>query len=305
MELHYSKEVKKALKKHIPVVALESTIISFGMPYPTNLEVALKCEAIIRENGAVPATIAVVGGEIKVGLEKEELEFLATTKDIVKVSRRDLAYVVARKLNGATTVASTMMIAKMAGIPVFATGGIGGVHRNFKNTLDVSADLEELGNTNVTVVCAGAKAILDLSKTMEYLETKGVLVVGYKTDYLPAFYSAKSNILVPVRLDSPKEIADVIKAKKDLGLYNGLLVTNPIDEQYEIPSNKINEAIDLALKRMEENKITGKAVTPYLLKEIVGITKGSSLEANKHLVYANCELASKIVVELYKNEETK
>ena len=228
----YSKEVKNALLNNLPVVALESTIISHGMPYPTNLEVARKCEEIVRENGAIPATIAIINGDLVVGVDEEQLEYLATSKDILKVSRRDMAYVVANKLSGATTVAATMMIAKLAGIDVFATGGIGGVHRGVEETWDISADLEELAITDVCVVCAGAKAILDLPKTLEYLETKGVLVVGYNTNDLPAFFTRNSGIEVPIRIDTPLEIARVIKAKKDLKINNGILITNPIEEKY-------------------------------------------------------------------------
>lgn len=294
----YSKEVKNALLNNLPVVALESTIISHGMPYPTNLEVARKCEEIVRENGAIPATIAIINGDLVVGVDEKQLEYLATSKDILKVSRRDMAYVVANKLSGATTVAATMMIAKLAGIDVFATGGIGGVHRGVEETWDISADLEELAITDVCVVCAGAKAILDLPKTLEYLETKGVLVVGYNTNDLPAFFTRNSGIEVPIRIDTPLEIARVIKAKKDLKINNGILITNPIEEKYSFDKVKMDNAIQTALIEMNNLKITGKQVTPYLLSKINEITKGQSLEANKHLVYNNCKLAALISKEL-------
>ena len=294
----YSKEVKNALLNNLPVVALESTIISHGMPYPTNLEVARKCEEIIRENGAIPATIAIINGDLVVGVDENQLEYLATSKDILKVSRRDMAYVVANKLSGATTVAATMMIAKLAGIDVFATGGIGGVHRGVEETWDISADLEELAITDVCVVCAGAKAILDLPKTLEYLETKGVLVVGYNTNDLPAFFTRNSGIEVPIRIDTPLEIARVIKAKKDLKINNGILITNPIEEKYSFDKDEMDNAIQTALIEMNNLKITGKQVTPYLLSKINEITKGQSLEANKHLVYNNCKLAALISKEL-------
>lgn len=294
----YSKEVKNALLNNLPVVALESTIISHGMPYPTNLEVARKCEEIVRENGAIPATIAIINGDLVVGVDEKQLEYLATSKDILKVSRRDMAYVVANKLSGATTVAATMMIAKLAGIDVFATGGIGGVHRGVEETWDISADLEELAITDVCVVCAGAKAILDLPKTLEYLETKGVLVVGYNTNDLPAFFTRNSGIEVPIRIDTPLEIARVIKAKKDLKINNGILITNPIEEKYSFNKDEMDNAIQTALIEMNNLKITGKQVTPYLLSKINEITKGQSLEANKHLVYNNCKLAALISKEL-------
>lgn len=294
----YSKEVKNALLNNLPVVALESTIISHGMPYPTNLEVARKCEEIVRENGAIPATIAIINGDLVVGVDENQLEYLATSKDILKVSRRDMAYVVANKLSGATTVAATMMIAKLAGIDVFATGGIGGVHRGVEETWDISADLEELAITDVCLVCAGAKAILDLPKTLEYLETKGVLVVGYNTNDLPAFFTRNSGIEVPIRIDTPLEIARVIKAKKDLKINNGILITNPIEEKYSFDKDEMDNAIQTALIEMNNLKITGKQVTPYLLSKINEITKGQSLEANKHLVYNNCKLAALISKEL-------
>lgn len=296
----YSKEVKYAIDNNLPIVALESTIISHGMPYPTNLEVAKKCEETVRNNGAIPATIAIINGDLVVGVDEEQLEYLATSKDILKVSRRDMAYVVANKLSGATTVAATMIIAKLAGIDVFATGGIGGVHRGVEETWDISADLEELAITDVCVVCAGAKAILDLPKTLEYLETKGVLVVGYNTNDLPAFFTRNSGIEVPIRIDTPLEIAKVIKAKKDLKINNGILIANPIEEKYSFDKVEMDNAIQSALIEMNNLKITGKKVTPYLLSKINEITKGQSLESNKHLVYNNCKLAALISKELKK-----
>lgn len=296
----YSKEVKYAIDNNLPIVALESTIISHGMPYPTNLEVAKKCEETVRNNGAIPATIAIINGDLVVGVDEEQLEYLATSKDILKVSRRDMAYVVANKLSGATTVAATMIIAKLAGIDVFATGGIGGVHRGVEETWDISADLEELAITDVCVVCAGAKAILDLPKTLEYLETKGVLVVGYNTNDLPAFFTRNSGIEVPIRIDTPLEIAKVIKAKKDLKINNGILITNPIEEKYSFDKVEMDNAIQSALVEMNNLKITGKKVTPFLLSKINEITKGQSLESNKHLVYNNCKLAALISKELKK-----
>lgn len=296
----YSKEVKYAIDNNLPIVALESTIISHGMPYPTNLEVAKKCEETVRNNGAIPATIAIINGDLVVGVDEEQLEYLATSKDILKVSRRDMAYVVANKLSGATTVAATMIIAKLAGIDVFATGGIGGVHRGVEETWDISADLEELAITDVCVVCAGAKAILDLPKTLEYLETKGVLVVGYNTNDLPAFFTRNSGIEVPIRINTPLEIAKVIKAKKDLKINNGILITNPIEEKYSFDKVEMDNAIQSALVEMNNLKITGKKVTPYLLSKINEITKGQSLESNKHLVYNNCKLATLISKELKK-----
>lgn len=301
-KIKYNSEVLHALENNLPIVALESTIISHGMPYPANLEVAKKCEQIVRDNGAVPATVAIINGEIIVGVTEEQLEYLATSKEVLKVSRRDFAYVIANKLSGATTVAATMMIAKMANIALFATGGIGGVHRGVEQTWDISADLEELATTDVCVVCAGAKSILDLEKTLEYLETKGVLVVGYQTNELPAFFTRESGIEIPIRMDSPLEIAKTLKTKKDLNITQGILITNPIDGKYSLNKKEIDETISNAIKEMEEQNIKGKKVTPYLLSKINELTKGESLNANKQLVYSNCKLAALIAVEL-KNYE--
>lgn len=293
-QIKYSEEVLKAIQNNLPVVALESTIISHGMPYPDNLEVARKCENIIRENGAVPATIAIIKGQIVVGINEEELEYMASSKDILKVSRRDLPYVISQKLSGATTVATTSLIANLAGIYFFATGGIGGVHRGVSETWDISADLEELGMTNICVVSAGAKSILDLPKTLEYLETKGVPVVGYNTSIFPAFFCNESSEKVPLRLDTPKEIADMIKVKWDLGLNGGILVANPIDRKYSLSKEMIDNVINEAILEMNSLNIIGKEVTPFLLAKINEITKGNSLAANKQLVYSNCKLAAQI-----------
>ncbi len=296
--LKISPEVKKALENNLPVVALESTIISHGMPYPKNAETALKCEEIIRENGAVPATIAIIKGVLCVGLSREEIEYVAKEgHNVVKVSRRDIPVVVANKLDGATTVAATMYIASLAGVKVFATGGIGGVHRGAEVSMDISADLDELGNTSVAVVCAGAKAILDLEKTLEYLETKGVPVIGYGTDMLPAFYTRTSVYKVNYRMDTPLEIAKTLKVKWDLGLDGGVLITNPIPEEYSLDESVMNVAIDKAISMMNEQGIKGKDQTPFLLKTIVELTGGNSLESNIKLVFNNCKLAAQIAKE--------
>lgn len=298
--LSISKEVQAALDAGKPVVALESTIISHGMPYPQNVEMAKTVEQIIRDNGATPATIAIMDGQFKIGLEEADLERLASEKPVAKVSRRDLPEVFAKKMLGATTVATTMIGAHLAGIKVFVTGGIGGVHRGVEETMDISADLEELGQTPVTVVCAGAKAILDLPRTLEYLETKGVPVVGYQTDYLPAFYTRTSEYRLNTRADEPKEIAEMMKASNALGLPAGILVTNPIPEQYEIPHEKIEAIIQAAVKEADEKGIRGKDSTPFLLGKIVELTDGASLETNIQLVYNNAKLGAKIAAEYAK-----
>lgn len=295
--LDISPEVKQALEKNQPVVALESTIISHGMPYPQNVETALKVEEIVRKNGAIPATIAVINGRLKAGLSKEEITILGKEGlNVTKVSRRDLPVVVANKQNGATTVAATMIIAELAGIRVFATGGLGGVHRGAEHTFDISADLQELANTSVAVVCAGAKSILDLGLTMEYLETYGVPVVGYQTEKLPSFFSRTSPFDVSVKLDSAKQIADMIKVKWDLGLKGGVVVANPIPEQYAMDEQIISVAIEKALQESVEKGIKGKETTPFLLAKVVEITGGDSLEANINLVFNNAKLASEIAV---------
>jgi len=295
--LEVSNEVSEALKAGKAVVALESTIISHGMPYPQNVETALKCEAIIRENGAVPATIGIIGGKLKAGLSKEEIDYMGKTSGIAKVSRRDIPYIIAKGLDGATTVASTMIIADLAGIKVFATGGIGGVHRGAETTMDISADLEELSDTSVAVVCAGAKSILDLGLTLEYLETKGVMVLGNETEELPAFYTRKSGFKVDYKVDTPKEFAEILKAKWDLGLKGGALIVNPIPEEYSMDENLITDVIDKAIGEAAENGIKGKETTPFLLAKVKEITEGASLVANIELVYNNSKLAAKIAKE--------
>ena len=299
--LKISEEVRYALEHGKPVVALESTIISHGMPYPDNVKTALTVEKTVRENGAVPATIAIIKGVPTVGLSKEEIEHLGKegTK-VVKVSRRDIPVVIAKKLDGATTVASTMIFAETAGIKVFATGGIGGVHRGATETMDISADLEELHQTNVTVVCAGAKSILDLGLTLEYLETKGVPVLGYKTDELPAFFTRKSGFKVDYRMDSPEEIAAAVKAKDALGLSGGMLVANPVPEEYSMDPDKIEAVISEAVEEAKALGIAGKKVTPFLLEKIRNVTGGDSLFTNVKLVLNNAALAAKIAVELTK-----
>ena len=291
-------EVKEALEQGKAVVALESTIIAHGMPYPKNVETALAVEEVIRKNGAVPATIAIIDGVIKVGLTPEEIEYLGTAKGVLKVSRRDFPVVMAKKMDGATTVAGTMMAAAMAGIKVFVTGGIGGVHRGAGETHDISADLEELKQTNVTVVCAGVKSILDIAGTLEYLETKGVPVVTCGGDYFPAFYSRSSGIPAELREDDPKVIADMIKAKDELGLGGGMLVACPVPEDDEIPFEKMDGVINEALKECEEQGIKGKRITPFLLSKVEDLTEGASLEANIKLVLHNAEVGAKIAVGL-------
>ena len=288
-------EVAQAIREGRPVVALESTIISHGMPYPQNVETALNVEKIIRENGAVPATIAIIGGRLKAGLTAEEIEYFGKKGTaITKASRRDLAALCARGEDGATTVTTTMMIAYMAGIKIFATGGIGGVHRGAETTMDISADLEELANTPVMVICAGAKAILDLNLTLEYLETHGVPVIGYGTEELPAFYSRHSGLKVDYRMDSPEEIAAVFKVQADLGMKGGMLVTNPIPQEYAMDDQGINEAIEQALREANEQGIHGKETTPFLLARVKDLTGGDSLEANIKLVYNNAKLAAQV-----------
>lgn len=289
-----SKEVQEAVENDQPIVALESTIISHGMPYPQNVEMANRVEEIIRENGAVPATIALMDGKIKVGLEEEDLKVLASSGDVAKVSRRDMAEVLAKGTLGATTVATTMICAHMAGIKVFVTGGIGGVHRGYEEHMDVSADLIELGQTPVAVVCAGAKAILDLPRTLEYLETQGVPVIGYQTDYLPAFYSRESEYKLNTRAESPEEIADRMHMSDKLGMKASNLVVNPIPKEHEIPHEEISVIIQQALEEEKAAGVKGKDSTPFLLGKIVELTEGRSLEANIQLVYNNAVLGAKI-----------
>ncbi|MCF7926031.1 MAG: pseudouridine-5'-phosphate glycosidase [Candidatus Izimaplasma sp.] len=295
--LELSTEVKEAQANNLPIVALESTIISHGMPYPKNVETAKHCEQIIRDNGAIPATIAIIDGKLKVGLTNDELLFLGKEGQAVqKTSRRDLAHVISKRLTGATTVSATMYIAALAGIKLFATGGIGGVHRNAEDTFDISADLEEFKTTSVNVVCAGAKSILDLGKTLEYLETNGISVIGYNTFMLPAFYTRESDYTVDFNLKTPSEIARFIHTKETLDLPEGTLITNPIPKDKSFCKEKIDSAIENALAEMTNLGIKGKETTPFLLEKIVELTKGKSLEANIALVYNNCELAAKIAV---------
>ena len=300
--LSVSPEVASALSEGRPAVALESTIISHGMPYPQNVETALRVEQTIRDNGAVPATIAVIGGKLKAGCTPEEIEYLGKKgQAVTKASRRDLPVLIARGEDGATTVTTTMIIAAMAGIRVFATGGIGGVHRGAQQTFDISADLEELAQTPVMVICAGAKSILDLGLTLEYLETKGVPVIGYGTDELPAFYTRQSGFGVDYRIDTPEELASVFQAKLDCGLKGGMLVTNPIPEQYSMPRDVINRAIDQALLEADEQGIRGKRTTPFLLARVKELTGGDSLAANIQLVLNNARLAARTALALSRN----
>ena len=292
--LDIAPEVREALEHGRPVVALESTIISHGMPYPQNVETALRVEAAIRECGAVPATIAVIGGRLKAGLSEAEIEHLGRSgRAVAKASRRDLPVLVARGLDGATTVTTTMIIAHMAGINVFATGGIGGVHRGAETTMDISADLEELARTPMMVVCAGAKSILDLGLTLEYLETKGVPVIGFGTDELPAFYTRRSGFSVDYRIDTPEELAAAFRASLEMGLGGGMLVTNPVPEEYSMDPDVINAAIEEALADAARLGVRGKETTPFLLARIKDITGGDSLAANIQLVLNNARLAAR------------
>lgn len=294
-------EVQKAIDENKPVVALESTIISHGMPYPQNVETALTVEKIVRENGAIPATIAIVGGKLTVGITPEEIDYLGKKGlNVTKASRRDIPILVSRGEDGATTVAATMIIANLAGIKIFATGGIGGVHRGAETTMDISADLEELSNTNVAVVCAGAKSILDLGLTMEYLETKGVPVIGYQTEELPAFYTRESGFKVNYKMDTPLEIAKALKAKENLNMKGSMVIANPIPVEYAMDSSYINNAINDAIVEADKLGIKGKETTPYLLDKIQKLTEGKSLESNIQLVYNNVKLGAQIASELSK-----
>lgn len=295
-----SLEVQRALKNNKPVVALESTIISHGMPYPKNVETAMLVEKTIREHGAIPATIGIIDGEPVIGMSPEEIEEFGKRKGICKVSRRDLPIVFAKKTWGATTVAATMILANMAGIEVFVTGGVGGAHRGAQNNFDISADLEELGKTNVTVVSAGVKAILDLKLTLEILETKGVPVLSYQSDEFADFYTRHSGIKMENVVNSPREVAEIIRAKRVNKLDGGILVANPIPEEDAMDSEVINAAIETALKKADEQHIEGKDITPFLLKTIVELTHGDSLESNIKLVINNAKLGSAIAAELTK-----
>ncbi|MBQ9250199.1 MAG: pseudouridine-5'-phosphate glycosidase [Oscillospiraceae bacterium] len=297
--LDVSYEVGSAQAMGLPIVALESTIISHGMPYPKNVETALLVEQTIRDAGAIPATIAVIGGRLKAGLSPEEIEYLGKMgRNVTKASRRDLPALVAWEADGATTVATTMIIAHMAGIQVFATGGIGGVHRGAETTMDISADLEELAQTPVMVVCAGAKSILDLGLTLEYLETKGVPVIGYGTDELPAFYTRQSGLGVDYRVDSPAELAGLFRAQRELNYKGGMLVTNPIPEQYAMDKAVIDAAIEQALAECKAQGVKGKETTPFLLARVVELTGGESLESNIQLVLNNARLAAQTAIQL-------
>ena len=294
-------EVQEALKNNQPIVALESTIISHGMPYPKNLETALACEKIVRDNGAVPATIAIINGKIKVGLNEEEIDYLAKSGEkIVKASRRDIPYLLSQKIDGATTVASTMIAADLAGIQIFATGGIGGVHRGASATFDISADLQELANTNVAVVCAGIKAILDLELTLEYLETFGVPVLGYQTEELPAFYTQKSGFKVNFKMDSPQDIANLLKTKWAINLKGGAIIANPVPKELELDYDIMHQAINEALAEEKKLGIKGKESTPFLLAKVKEITQGLSLDANIALVFNNVKLATALALEMKK-----
>lgn len=302
MEIVIKEDVLKALQTKKGIVALESTIISHGLPYPENIKMAEKVEEIIRNLGATPATIAIIDGVIKVGLEKEDLEKLAKDNNVLKVSKRDFGYCLSKKLTGATTVSGTMVIANHVGIKVFATGGIGGVHRGARDTFDISRDLEELGDLNVLVVCAGAKSILDLGLTLEYLETKGVEVIGYQTNKLPAFYVNTSKYDVTHRLDTEVEVAKLMKSKWDL-IKGGIVLANPIPKEFSLNKEEINKAIEDALIEAKERNILGKETTPFLLAKLKEITKGKSLEANLQLVYNNARLAALVANEYAKIKE--
>lgn len=293
-------EVLDAIKNNKPVVALESTIISHGMPYPKNVACALEVEKVIRENGAIPATIGIINGEPIIGMTNDEIEEFGKRKGIVKCSRRDLPIIIAEKEWGATTVSATMILANLAGIEFFVTGGIGGVHRGAQETFDISADLDELGKTNVTVICAGPKAILDLNLTMEYLETKGVPVLAYNSDKLPAFFTRTSNLNVDYNVKNPAEIASIVKIKRDYKLDGGVLVCNPIPEEYSMDPNYINKEIDKAIDEMNKLGIKGKEETPFLLSKIVELTNGKSLEANIKLILNNAALGAKAAIEYCK-----
>ena len=291
-------EVEKALEEGTPVVALESTIISHGMTYPKNVETALAVEEVIRKNGAVPATIAIIGGRIKIGITEEEIEYMAKAENVLKVSRRDFPLVISQKLDGATTVAGTMIAANMAGIKVFVTGGIGGVHRGAGESFDISADLEELKMTDVAVVCAGVKSILDIGATLEYLETSGVPVITYGADSFPAFYSRESGFSAECRIDDTEKIASLIRTKDQLGLRGGILIACPIPAEDEIPFDKMDVVIKQALKECEEKGVKGKRITPFLLSKVKDLTEGSSLEANIKLVLNNACIGAQIAADI-------
>ncbi len=299
--LDFSPEVQQAKSENKPIVALESTIISHGMPYPKNVATALEVEATIRAQGAIPATIAIINGRLKAGLTQQEIEHLGKAgQQVPKVSRRDLPFIISRKLDGATTVAATMIIAHLAGIPIFATGGVGGVHRGAAASMDISADLQELANTPVAVVSAGVKSILDIGLTLEYLETYGVPVVGYQTSEFPAFFTRKSGFGVDYQVDTPEAIAEALQAMKDLNFSGGMLIANPVPQQHQMDKTVIDQAINQAIQEATQQQISGKAVTPFLLSRIEQITQGNSLFSNIQLVLNNATLASKIAIALNK-----
>ncbi|NCB41224.1 MAG: pseudouridine-5'-phosphate glycosidase [Clostridia bacterium] len=298
--LDIAPEVKEALSQGAPVVALESTIISHGMPYPDNVQTALAIENVIRQAGAIPATIAIIAGRLRIGLSAQEIEYMATADNVWKVSRRDFPPILQQRKDGATTVAGTMIIAAMAGIKVFVTGGVGGVHRDAGKTFDVSADLEELKNTDVAVVCAGCKSVLDISATLEYLETAGVPVITYGSDHFPAFYSRESGFPAQLRMDSAEQIAQTIKIKYDLGMKGGVLIACPVPKEHEVPYLTMEKAIQEALERCRTQNITGSKITPFLLESIKEITEGKSLKVNKELIMNNALLGARIAVELKK-----
>ena len=291
-------EVAEALKEGKPVVALESTIIAHGMPYPKNVETAIKVEEVIKEGGGVPATIAIIGGRIKIGLTKEEIEYLGTADNVLKVSRRDFPFAISKKLDGATTVAGTMIAANMAGIKLFVTGGIGGVHRGAGESFDISADLEELKMTDVAVVCAGVKSILDIGATLEYLETAGVPIVTFGADEFPAFYSGGSGFAAECRIDDAKDVAEMLRAKEALGLRGGMLIACPVPEEDEIPYEKMDGVIKEALAECEKQGVKGKRITPFLLSKVKDLTRGSSLEANIRLVLNNARIGAEIAANM-------
>ncbi|PMQ01215.1 MAG: pseudouridine-5-phosphate glycosidase [Dictyoglomus sp. NZ13-RE01] len=295
--IDFSEEVKTALEEKKPIVALESTIIAHGMPYPENIETAKEVERIIREEGAVPATIAIIKGKIKIGLKDEDLEFIGRSKDVIKASRRDIPIAIAKKLSASTTVSATMICADLANIKIFVTGGIGGVHRGAEETFDISADLEELSRTNIAVVCSGAKSILDLPRTLEYLETKGVPVIGFKTIEFPAFYTRSSGLFLDYRAESEEEVARILKTKWDLGLSGGVVIANPIPEEYSLDKKYMDEIIEKAIKEAERRGVRGKALTPFLLDKIKELTGGESLKANIELVKNNAKVGARISIE--------
>jgi pseudouridine-5'-phosphate glycosidase len=305
LPVDFSPSVQEALAAGWPVVALESTIITHGMPYPQNVATARAVEQTVLANGATPATIAIIGGRIRVGLDDATLEWLGTAKDVLKLSRADLAYAIAGGLNGSTTVAATMICAKLGGIDVFATGGIGGVHRGVEASMDISADLTEFARTDVAVVCAGAKALLDLPRTLEYLETEGVPVVGYGTDRFPAFWSRDSGLPAPIRLDTPEAIADLIRVRRHLGLTGGVVVANPVPVEDEIPGPEIAGHIVRAVAEAESQGITGKRVTPFLLGRLFELTEGASLKTNIALVHNNAAVAARLAAALRREETSR